>query len=57
MLEVLLDALKDSLIVAPFLFLVYALMEAIESSTKKEKIEKVLLTNATAFSTRFSIAL
>ncbi len=49
MLEVLLDALKDSLIVAPFLFLVYALMEAIESSTKKEKIEKALSGNYAPF--------
>ena len=42
MAEVILDALKDSLIVFPFVFLIYVIMEIIESAQKKEKIEKAL---------------
>lgn len=41
-MEVLLDALKDSLIVFPFLFLIYVIMEMIESARNKEKIERAL---------------
>lgn len=42
MVDVLLDAIKDSLIVFPFVLLIYVLMEVIESAQKKEKIEKAL---------------
>ena len=42
MVEVIYDAIKDSLTVVPFLLLVYLLMEVIESSRGKEKIEKAL---------------
>lgn len=42
MLDVILDALVDGLKVLPFLFLIYVLMELIESAKNKEKIEKAL---------------
>ncbi len=42
MVELLIDALSDSLFVFPFIFLIYVLMELIESAQSKEKIEKAL---------------
>lgn len=42
MLDVLLDALLDSLKALPFIFLIYILMEVIESIRSKEKIETAL---------------
>ena len=42
MWKVFLDALKDSLIVFPFILLIYILMEAIENAKNKEKIERIL---------------
>ena len=42
MWEVLLDAIKDSLIVFPFILLIYILMEAIEHAKNKDKIERIL---------------
>lgn len=42
MWDVILDALKDSLIVIPFVFLIYFLMELIEGLKSKNKIEKAL---------------
>lgn len=43
MLDVILDALVDGLKVLPFLFLIYVLMELIESAKNKDKIEKALI--------------
>lgn len=40
--EVVWDSLLDSLIVFPFLFIIYILMEVIENAQNKEKIEKLL---------------
>ena len=45
MVEVFLDALKDALIVFPFIFLIYMLMEIWEGARNKEKIEKALAGN------------
>lgn len=42
MAEILLDALKDSIKIFPFVLLIYVLMEIIESAKNKEKIEKAL---------------
>ena len=42
MLDVLFDSVKDALVVFPFLFLVYILMETIESAGNKEKLERAL---------------
>ncbi len=42
LLDILLDAGKDSLIVFPFIFIIYIVMELIENARKKEKIEGVL---------------
>ncbi len=42
MLDVLLDALIDSLKALPFIFLIYVLMEVLETVRNKEKIEKAL---------------
>ena len=40
--EILKDALKDSAIAFPFIFLIYLIMELIESARSKEKIERAL---------------
>lgn len=40
--DVLSDALKDALVIFPFLFLVYTLMEIIESAGNKERAERAL---------------
>ena len=40
--EAILDALIDSLKIFPFIFIIYAFMEAIESANNKNKIEKAL---------------
>lgn len=40
--EVLKDALKDSAIAFPFIFLIYLFMELVESARRKEKIERAL---------------
>ncbi len=42
MTDILLDALIDSLMIFPFVFLIYVLMEVIESAKNKDKIEKAL---------------
>lgn len=42
MIEVILDALFDSLKALPFIFLIYILMEVLESVKNREKIEKAL---------------
>ena len=42
MVDVLFDAIKDSLILLPFIFLIYVFMELIEDSKNGEKIEKAL---------------
>lgn len=42
MLETILDILLDSLILFPFIFLIYVILEGIESVTAKERIEKAL---------------
>lgn len=48
-LEILIDAGKDSLIVFPFLFAVYMLMEIIESAKNKERIESFLSSGSAPF--------
>ena len=40
--DVLFDSISDALIIFPFLFLVYALMEVIESAGNKERLERAL---------------
>ena len=42
MSEMIFDAIKDSLVVFPFLFLVYVLMEIIEGAKNKDRIERAL---------------
>ncbi len=42
MWDVFLDALVDSLKIFPFLFLIYVLLEAIESGRSAEKLQKLL---------------
>lgn len=42
MLDVLLDAVSDSLKIFPFIFLIYVLMEVIEHAKSKESIERIL---------------
>lgn len=42
MWDILLDALKDSLKIFPFILFIYILMELIEHAQKKEKIERIL---------------
>lgn len=42
MIEVLFDAIKDSFILLPFIFLIYVFMELIEDSKNGEKIERAL---------------
>ena len=42
MLDVLLDAVLDSLKIFPFIFLIYVLMELIEHAKSKESIERIL---------------
>lgn len=42
MVEAIFDALIDSLKIFPFIFIIYAFMEAIESANSKNKIEKAL---------------
>ena len=41
-INVLTDAINDSIKIFPFLFLIYVLMEAIENASNKEKIERAL---------------
>lgn len=43
--DVLFDSVKDALVIFPFLFLVYTLMEMIESAGNKEKVERALSGN------------
>lgn len=49
MLEITVDAFKDSLLILPFIFLVYMLIEIWENARSKEKIEKLLAGNGAAF--------
>lgn len=42
MFDVLIDALKDSLMIFPFVALIYVLMEAVENSRNKDKILRLL---------------
>ena len=49
MLDIIIDALWDAIYIFPFVFLIYVLMEMLESASNKERIERALSGNYAPF--------